>query len=263
MKTIFVGTGGLFWAGLPQMVTWLYRRGCKEVILFDPDTVESGNLPRQWTPQVVGQPKITAATDTLRGMMVEGAELTGIQMIVNHDLCQRVFACHPQPTDRLFVFCLPDNHMCRAIIHESCTTIAHTLGIPVHEITAGNTLEHGGAIGCIHQPDGTVQGDWIRRNRNILVEAGLEQLAIAQPMACGSMGDEPEQSSESNDLTAYCLWTLAEKSAREGWCGEINWLNNGQKILILEKPNEYTSTADERAEVQKEVAAAITVASGD
>jgi hypothetical protein len=248
MKVLFIGTGGLFWAGLPQMVTWLYRRGANEIVLIDPDIVEPENLTRQWATPQVGKEKCHSGYDILTDI---GGQTSVTALAVRSDydrLLSVIKGLAPAPSEEMFVFCCPDNHTCRVETHKACHDMAQMRGCVIYEVIAGNTVDNGFAFGCIHTADGSTIGDWGRRHRNIFVEAGLESYHLTHPQACGTLSgdDEPEQSSESNDLTSYCMWTLAEKLARHMWTGEIVWHKQEQKTLILEKANDFQSTEESR-----------------
>ena len=227
---VYVGCGGVFWHGLTRMVQFLERRGAYEsvVILVDDDDVEESNLARQYSGRMVGRLKVGAAADVLATMSL--AEVHPIKMRVEkkNDLELVVDQVLQKDEDpgRLVVVHAPDNHLCRKVVHDGCKKLALRWdGVEVIEVVGGNDEDTGYGYVCrmIADEDRILEldGDYEIRHPEIAEEAKLERKALADPESCNRMA--PEQSVESNGLTAWCMWTAAEAAAVAKMVGEVYW----------------------------------------
>lgn len=154
---------------------------------------------------------------------------------------------------RVVVVCSPDNHLCRVNVHKGCGLLASETGVEVCEITAGNGPDYGYAYGCVHQlmpvsnsksgvpPDvrgiakvfegmGTTPGtvrcerDWTKYHPDIVSEARAEARRLRHPASCGAMKETvPGQTMTTNQLTAMCMWDLAEMMVGSDKVGEVYW----------------------------------------
>lgn len=242
---VCVGCGGVFYHGLSRMVTWCQRRDKTEVVLVDPDKIEKHNRTRQWGDWP-GAEKVFHAKRVLGELgvaaMMVPAEIKGPkelgQAIEIFDLLKR------GGLKRIVVISTPDNHKCRVDVHEGCKLLASETGLEVMEITAGNDLKGGYAYGCVHYVEkGNAQdrhphlvpdspdvlkcvGDWAKVHPDILKEAELEKWQLAHPESCQDL-DGDEQTMTTNQLTALCVWDLAEMMVVDGKVGEVLWSNGG------------------------------------
>lgn len=243
---VAVGCGGIFYHGLSRMVVWANRRGWTETTLIDPDKIEEKNASRQWGTdlpglKIVGTFKVRVAQKAMieLGMTCSAYEHgidkpEGMLYVMN---TSGDYKRHYERFERIVVVATPDNHLCRVHVHEGCRLLAMSTGVPVYEVTAGNQLDSGYAYGCLHQwelnkyecPAGITGfpkcvGDWTVRHPDILEEAEKERQRLAEPEACSDMEETAEeQTAKSNQLTAGCIWDLAEMMVRENKVGEVQW----------------------------------------
>lgn len=214
---VVVGCGGVTYHGMSRMVTWMNRRTSGRVTFVDPDTLEGRNKTRQWGLQE-GTPKVAAACDLVRQLGHEAQGFTQRIEEVKEPVGSKFLT-----RSRVLVVSAPDNHQARVQTHRICSSWAADYRIEVVEITAGNGLDHGYALGCVHTSDGVCRGDWTQTHPDIVEGAQAERRAQGRPVACGELDDGgPVQSEESNHLTAGCLWSLAERMWK-GWVGEYRW----------------------------------------
>ncbi len=265
MKTLLVcvGTGGIFYHGLSRMATFCHRRGDTEVVLIDPDKVEEKNAARQWGTGI-GQPKVRVAGMALFALGIK--DVIGLPHIASmetakrwvdvvKEYCGRDKGFDNKPKEvvgRIIVISTPDNHLCRVNVHEGCRELASIThpGVEVIEITAGNSLERGYAYGCVHHRQNSMsqknvgrvitvcEGDWNVRHPDIAREAEKERQELAHPQPCGGLESpvgEVEQSMTSNQLTALCVWDLAEMMVVEGMVGEVQWVNIVEQTELNKK----------------------------
>ena len=220
---ICVGVGGVFYHGLSRLPAFLHRRGDMDVMLIDPDVVEKRNALRQWGGISVGHDKVEAA-HTVLSYLTHCHHIYNIKESIESagDITRHVvMTMHADDYEKYVVVHAPDNHMCRMAVHEGCAELYRVSGKPVVEITGGNTIKNGYAYSCIHHHS-RIDGDWVDRHPDIPEEAAKEIELIAHPAPCGDMGTV-EQSISSNQLTAYCVWELAEKAIIEDIYGDMCW----------------------------------------
>jgi len=245
MKTLLVcvGCGGVFYHGIPRLAVWCQRREDVEIVLIDPDKIEDRNKTRQWgsRPGLEREHKADVAQSILMELGLPDVitrrqpySYSGLQDTTTLVLSDK--SRIPNGTyGRIVVIAAPDNHMCRLQVHEGCKALALETELPVYDITAGNDMEGGYAYGCIWQgsppgPDGIVKdmcdGDWAVRRYDIVDGAKAEEAQLENPMPCGSMQEERVgQTMMTNQLTALCIWDLAEMMIAEDKVGEVCWRN--------------------------------------
>ncbi len=234
MKTLLVcvGTGGIFYHGLSRMATFCHRRGDTEVILIDPNKIEEKNAARQWGTGI-GEYKVHIARQVLISLGLTRNQALTSKIYDERTLVSAV-GTSILSIKQIIVVCT-SNHLCRVNVHEGCKELASAThpGVEVIEIIAGNSLERGYAYGCVHHRQnfmsqknvGRVRtvctGDWYERHPAILDKAG--------------------QSMTSNQLTALCVWDLAEIMIVEGVVGEILWSNIEEPAGSIDDSNtKYT-----------------------
>lgn len=235
IKTLVVciGTGGVFYHGLTMMSNFLARRESPAIVLIDGDVVEEKNRLRQWGFGI-GEPKVSNAEKVL-SCLTSGLPIVCLQSEIEKDQClssdvlqacglfNEIDDCECN-IERLFVIHAPDNHLCRVRVHNGCTELQKLVSKPVIEITGGNTLVNGYAFGCEHGENASIKGDYMLRHPDIVSTAEAELYRLENPLSCGSLASSAggEQSVGSNSLTAYCVWSLAEKMVG-GFVGESMW----------------------------------------
>jgi len=231
---VCVGVGGVFYHGIPRLAVWCQRRGEVDVLLIDHDKIEEKNRLRQWGN--VGQYKVQVAEQVLKTLGISSRwvlnKYTDMLPLI---ICKNQYTDCTKVYTRVVVIAAPDNHMCRMEVHEGCKALALETGLEVHEITAGNDMEGGYAYGCVWKgvppgPGGIVkdmcEGDWTARHYDIVRGAIAEQKQLEHPEACGSMQENRVgQTMLTNQLTALCIWDLAEMMAAEDKVGEVCWRN--------------------------------------
>lgn len=231
---VFVGCGGVFYHGLSRAKNWLSRREDVEILCIDPDQTEERNKLRQWP--WLGLPRTKALIASYEFLNDSFATTSLVTRITTpQELQQATQEAVQSTTERIWVIHAPDNHSCRVVCHEGCGLLS---SLPVYEITAGNSPNDGYAYGCIHQVNTTTRyveclSNYMPRHKDILAEAQREAKQLAHPEPCGSQGEAPEQTCESNMLTACCLWNLADKMAEGTAGGEFVWVRNPDNRIVL------------------------------
>lgn len=217
---VVVGCGGVTYHGLTRMGNWCAQRGeraCK-VVLVDPDTVDQVNPLRQWGR--VGEKKVDVMANALRAVNPHGIEgLVSLDTRMKEDT--KLVPVLGE-VDRMLVVSAPDNHMARVDTHAWAVVAAQEHKLDIVEVTGGNDLEGGYAFGCRISPDGKVMGDWTTIHQDVKEEAEQERAFLANPHSCGELGS-PGQSTESNTLTAACVWGVAKRMWNSEWTGEMTW----------------------------------------
>jgi len=210
-KTLTViGCGGVLWAGIPQMTTWLHRRGDIRVHLIDGDTVSNTNLSRQWCPKVLGYNKATAAAQLLATLtskeipIYDHPEMVNVSLLANYGL-RRV-------DEYAVVVSIPDSHYVRCEIHKTLCQLSEELKFPVFEVTAGNTAKDGYAYLCMHYK-GETYLDYLFWHPDMQESADAEAAGKEKTYSCGRAKATEEQVIQTvagNQLTAHCLWSLLD-----------------------------------------------------
>ncbi len=220
---ICVGVGGVFYHGMSRLTNFAHRRVNLDIFLIDPDKVEDKNKLRQWGGNTIGHDKVVAADNTLAYLLSLDYHIyPSTDKVEEHTHFIKMLENLPD-YKYITVVHTPDNHLCRMTVHQNCIELHKKTGKRVIEITGGNTIDNGYAYSCIHH-HGKIDGDWTDRHPDIAEEAAREVEQLAHPAPCGNMGTV-EQSVSSNQLTAYCVWELAEKAITEDMFGEVCWSN--------------------------------------
>lgn len=246
IKTLLVciGNGGVFYHGLSQMMNFMQKREEIGVLLVDDDETEDRNKTRQWgiagayKTDLAGHALVTLTHNhcvegfnkrigddfTLRDCVVEGSKRLG--------------KSNEMKVEKIMVIHSPDNHLCRVRVHKQCSDLVTMLKKPVMEITGGNTLTDGYAYGCLHTVEG-MRGNYLGRHVDIQESANKELHREENPVACGSLGgsaedeEEDKQSVNSNALTAFCIWSMAENMFSFGYSGEHKWKVQDDKSIKI------------------------------
>ena len=211
-----------------------------KVILIDPDKVEAKNGMRQWATGV-GKAKVDVAGQALwaLGMSATSTELYIKGVVGVEDLAKIVSSRVLNKAERIMIISTPDGHECRMDVHRGAEILAGKAGKDVMEITAGNSENDGFAYGCVHTHNkGKYKciGDFLIRHPDIAEEAELERQAKAHRMPCGSLGSPVgmvAQSTGGNHLTAFCVWSLAERMIVDGKPGEVLWMTTSDRIISV------------------------------
>ncbi len=251
---VVVGCGGITYHGLSRMATFCNRREYARAAFIDPDVIEAKNASRQWGKDE-GMTKVEKVTGAMTQLSDAASSLSPILARIGkpNDFVKAVqtymkgFVNEWRDVKQVVVVSSPDNHLCRMNVHKGCIKLCKEIMPPVYEITAGNGPDYGYAYGCKHifdekgtaiaksvgvkpslKPVGLYQciGDWVRMHPDIKNEAQREARALAHPAACGDMKEEvPGQTMTTNQLTALCVWDLAEIMVCDSKVGEVYWVH--------------------------------------
>jgi len=228
---IVVGCGGVFYQGIERMATWIHRRGDVDTALIDPDVVEQRNGNRQWINRNPDEAKVMRAIDILRELGVH----QGLKGFVERATSKMIVKGGKPGIQyrNVVMITMPDNHGTRVDIHKACMEIRYVVpGGRVMSITGGNTLEDGYAYGCMIM-NKSKTGDWMARHPDIEEEAEKEEKGETHAEGCGMVEDGEDQSPMGNQLTAMCVWELAERMYRENVAGEIVWSRNKENGNVV------------------------------